>query len=474
MTGKLNNYLLDNQYPMKKIYYQSLVMLLLLMPMAIHAQDDIQGTMIDEVVAVVGKHYVLHSDIENQYLQLRMQGGIDGSEPTVKCRIMENLLFEKLMLHQADIDSVEVTQEQVNQELDRRMRYFISQFGSQEKLEKFYDKSVIEFKTELSEVIEEQLKIQEVQRTITENTKVTPSDVKKFFKSMPKDSIPLISSTVQVAEIVKKPPISYQERFEVQERLRKLKERIENGESFEALAVLYSEDPGSAKQGGDIGLHGRGELYPEFEAIAFKIEPGEVSEIVETEAGFHIIQGIERRGEFIRVRHILIRPKVSPVELAEARVFLDSIATLIRADSLTFEEAVVEFSTDPNKNSKGLLINPYTGSADWVVEELDPKVFFVIDKLAVEEVSTPVLMEDENGEEAYRLLTLKKRTEPHRANLDEDYDQLQNWALQFKQQEAIKKWIEFNAGKTYIKINDDYKDCEFEQNWFYSVNDAMR
>jgi peptidyl-prolyl cis-trans isomerase SurA len=425
-----------------------------------------EGTMIDEVVAVVGQHYILHSDIENQYIQLRMQGSIDGSEPTVKCRIVENLLFEKLMLHQADIDSVEVTQEQVTQELDRRMRYFISQFGSQEKLEKFYDKSVIEFKAELSEVIEEQLKIQEVQRTITENTRVTPSDVKKYFRTMPKDSIPLISSVVKVAEIVKKPPISYQERFEVQERLRKLKERVDNGESFEALAVLYSEDPGSAKQGGDIGLHGRGELYPEFESIAFKLDPGEISEIVETEAGFHVIQGIERRGEFVRVRHILVRPKVSPVELAEARVFLDSIATLIRNDSITFEEAVVEFSTDPDKNSKGLLINPYSGSTNWMVDELDPKVFFVIDKLAVGEVSTPVLMEDDKGEEAYRLLTLKERTEPHRANLDDDYDQIQNWALQFEKQEAIKKWIEYNASKTYIKISDKYKDCDFEQDWY--------
>jgi len=450
---------------MKKILYLNFVSVLIFTSQMIYAQNT-EGTMIDEVVAVVGQHYVLHSDVENQYIQLRMQGGIDGSEPTVKCRIMENLLFEKLMLHQADIDSVEVTQEQVNTELDRRMRYFISQFGSQEKLEKFYDKSVIEFKTELSEVIEEQLKIQEVQRTITEYTKVTPSEVKKYFRTMPTDSIPLISSVVKIAQIVKKPPISYQERFEVQERLRKLKERIENNESFEALAVLYSEDPGSAKQGGDIGLHGRGELYPEFEVIAFKLQPGELSDIVETEAGFHIIQGIERRGEFVRVRHILIRPKVSPVELAEARVFLDSVANLIRSDSITFEDAVVKFSTDPEKNSKGLLINPYSGSTDWLVDELDPKVFFVIDKLSVGEVSTPVLMEDEKGEEAYRLLTLIKRTEPHRANLDDDYGQIQNWALQYKKQEVIKKWIEYNASKTYILISDDYKDCEFEQNWY--------
>ncbi len=449
---------------MRKLFFRIFILISIISQQSIVAQPV--GTTIDEVIAVVGKHFIVQSDIENQYMQHRMQGSIEGSEATMKCRILENMLFEKLMLHQADIDSVEVTSLQVDSELDRRMRYFIGQFGSQEKLEKFYDKSVVEFKAELSEVITEQLKIQEVQRTITENTKVTPSEVRKFFKSLPKDSIPLVSSIVQVAQIVKKPPISFQEIFEVKERLRKLKERIENGESFEALAVLYSEDPGSAKQGGDIGLHGRGELYPEFEAIAFKLQPGELSEIVETEAGYHFIQGIERRGEYVRVRHILIKPKVSPVELAEARVYLDSIANLIRNDSISFEDAVVEFSTDPTKNSEGLLINPYTGSADWLVDELDPKVFFVIDKLIVGEVSTPVLMQDEKGEDAYRLLSLKKRTEPHRANLNDDYDQIQNWALQNKRQEVIKEWIINNAKKTYIKINDKYLDCEFEQKWF--------
>ena len=449
---------------MRKLFFRIFILISIISQQSIVAQPV--GTTIDEVIAVVGKHFIVQSDIENQYMQHRMQGSIEGSEATMKCRILENMLFEKLMLHQADIDSVEVTSLQVDSELDRRMRYFIGQFGSQEKLEKFYDKSVVEFKAELSEVITEQLKIQEVQRTITENTKVTPSEVRKFFKSLPKDSIPLVSSIVQVAQIVKKPPISFQEIFEVKERLRKLKERIENGESFEALAVLYSEDPGSAKQGGDIGLHGRGELYPEFEAIAFKLQPGELSEIVETEAGYHFIQGIERRGEYVRVRHILIKPKVSPVELAEARVYLDSIANLIRNDSISFEDAVVEFSTDPTKNSEGLLINPYTGSADWLVDELDPKVFFVIDKLIVGEVSTPVLMQDDKGEDAYRLLSLKKRTEPHRANLNDDYDQIQNWALQNKRQEVIKEWIINNAKKTYIKINDKYLDCEFEQKWF--------
>jgi peptidyl-prolyl cis-trans isomerase SurA len=423
------------------------------------------GTMIDEVVAVVGKNYILLSDVENSYLQMRLQGGITGSESTTKCQIIENLLFEKLMLHQAELDSIEVTPDQVDSELDRRMRYFINQFGTQEKLEKFYDKSVVEFKSELRDVILQQMKIEKVQGNITEKTKVTPSEVKTFFKSVPLDSIPLVGSVVEVSQIVKKPPISPAEKFEVKEKLKKLRDRVVNGESFEAMARLYSEDPGSAKLGGDLGLHGRGELYAEFEAVAFKLKPGEISDIVETEAGYHIIQSIERRGDFVRVRHILLRPKVSPVALAEAKVFLDSVALLIRTDSISFENAVKKFSTDPSKNNNGLLINPYTGSGDWPVDQLDPKVFFVVDKIAVGEISQTVVMEDEKGEQAYRILKLNKRTQPHRANLSEDYDQIQNWALQMKKQEAIKKWIATNSKNTYIKISDNYKDCEYQQKW---------
>ncbi len=447
---------------MKKLHISVLILLIFVSTNLLRAQ----GTIIDQVVALVGKNIILQSDIDNQYLQIRLQGGITGSAPTIKCKILENLLFEKLMLHQAELDSVIITPEQLDSELDRRMRYFISQFGSQEKLEKFYDKSVIEFKAELREVIEDQMKVERVQQTITQNTKITPSGVKSFFRNIPKDSIPLMGSIVEIAQIVKKPPISYEEKFAVKDRLREMRGRIIKGESFEAFAVLYSEDPGSAKNGGDIGLHGRGELYPEFETVAFKLKHGEISEIVETETGFHIIQMIERKGDYIRVRHILLKPKVSPVELAEARIFLDSIANLIRSDSITFEDAVRKYSTDPSKNNGGFLINPYTGSNKWSVDEIDPKIFFVIDKLEVDEISNPVLMEDENGEEAYRLLYLLKRTKPHRANLDNDYDQLQNWALQMKKQKVIQKWINNNAQKTYIRVNDNYKDCDFEQSWF--------
>lgn len=449
---------------MKRIF--SIITFLLIILGATAQDDPPAGTVIDEVVAVVGKNYILLSDIEGQYIQMKMQGDVRKSESATKCEILEGLLFEKLLLHQAALDSVEVSPEEVDAEIDQRMRYFIQQFGSQEKLEKYYGKTVTEFRTELRQIMTEKLMVQKVQSSITQNTRVSPSEVKSFYKKMPKDSIPLISSEVVVAQIVKKPPISFQEKFEVKERLRKMRERVLKGESFEALAVMYSEDPGSAKQGGDIGLHGRGELYPEFEAVAFKMKPGDVSDIVESEAGYHIIQGVERRGDFVRVRHILIKPKVSPVELAEARNFLDSIAQLIRQDSITFEDAVQKFSTDASKVNGGILINPNSGRTQWSVDELDPKVFFIIDKMSVNEISTPILMQDEKGEDAYRILQLKSRSQPHRANLEEDYDYIQNLAMQMKQQETIIEWIKNNAKKSYININEKYDDCAFEQSWF--------
>jgi len=423
------------------------------------------GVVIDEVVAVVGKEFILLSDIEQQFIQMRMQQGVRESEASTKCMILENLLFEKLLLYQAELDSIVVTPDQVNSELDRRMRYFISQFGTQEKLEQFYNKSVSEFKADLQDVISKQMRIERVQQGITEYAEVSPAEVRKFFRSIPRDSIPLISSVVELAQIVRKPVISPEEKFEVRDRLQAYRKRIMDGESFEALAVLYSEDPGSARQGGDIGLRGRGELYPEFEIIAFKLEPGEVSEIVETEAGYHIIQGIERRGDFMRVRHILMKPKVSPYELEKARVFLDSVAGLIRMDSISFDVAVMKFSTDPSRNNAGIMINPMTGGTQWALDELDPKVFFVIDKLEVGQISAPVLMQDQSGDEAYQLLYLKRRTQPHRANLEEDYDQIQNWALMQKKSEIIRKWIVKNSRKAYIRIDDKFLDCDFEHKW---------
>lgn len=420
---------------------------------------------IDKVVAVVGKNIIMQSDIEEQYMQYRLQGGIKGSASSIRCEILEDLLFRKLMLNQAELDSIEVTDTQVEAEMDYRIRYYLSQLGSQEKVEKYFNKTMSEIKDELRTIIKDQKMIEEVQRKIVEGVSATPSDVREFFNSIPSDSIPMISAQYEIAQLVKKPPITLDEKLEVKERLYGLRSRILKGERFSTLALLYSEDPGSAKKGGELGFQGRGELVPEFEAAAFALKDGEISEVVETEYGYHIIQMIERRGDYVNVRHILLTVKVSPDALQTAYNELDSIANLIRNDSITFDEAVRKFSDEDDKMNGGYLVNPNNGSTMFPAEDLDQQVSVVINKLQVGEVSNPVPMKTKNDKDAYRLLIIKKKTTPHKANLKDDYAQIQQWTMQRLRQEAINKWIDAKSGKAYVKICDDYCGCDFQFDW---------
>ena len=417
-----------------------LMIILLMGPVTVSAQDEnTEGQVIDQVVAVVGANIILKSDLEAQFEQYQMQQNYTGSHDEVVCSILENMVYQKLLLNQAELDSVEVSDGQVESELDRRLRYYISLLGSKEKFEEFYQKSVVEFKEELREQVRELLMVQSVQQTLTKDVKITPSEVRSFYKNIPEDSIPLINSTVKLAQIVKLPPGNPEEVERVKNKLQEIKYRVLNGENFATLAILYSEDPGSAKQGGELGLFGRGEMYPEFEAAAFSLKKGEVSDIVKTDAGYHILQLIERRGEYVNVRHILMRPKVSPLDLAKAKQELDSIAGLIEDGEYTFDEAVAKFSDDPSKNNNGLLVNPMTGTSTFEVDQLDPKLFFVIDKLKVNEISAPVQFQTEERKDAYRILQLKERTEPHQANLKDDYDKIQDWALENKKQDELNR-----------------------------------
>jgi peptidyl-prolyl cis-trans isomerase SurA len=420
---------------------------------------------IDQVVAVVGKNIILESDIENQYLQYRMQGGISGNASEIRCGLLEDLLYQKLMVAQADFDSITIDPSQVSSELDRRISTFINQFGSQEKMENYYGKTLVEIKEELFKIIEEQLLAQRVQQDIVLNVTVTPSEIRSFYRSIPEDSIPLIKTEYIIAQIIKNPPVNIEEKIRVKERLLDLRERILQGESFATMAILYSEDPGSAKKGGELGFYGRGQLYPEFEAVAFKLKEGEISNVVETEAGYHILQMIERKGDFVNVRHILLVPKVSPVDLLKARNELDSVAQLIRADSITFEEAVEQFSDSEDKNNSGVLINQYTMGTTFEAEQLDPQVSFTIEKMKVGELSNPVPMKTDDQKDAYRLLYLKEKTKPHRANMQDDYAKVQEWALQDKQMKTIDKWMNDKAKETYVRIIEAYRSCEFDNNW---------
>ena len=442
-----------------------LVTLLLIASGRIFSQEQVQGKIIDQVIAVVGGHIILESDIEAQYLQYRMQEGITGSSSTVKCSMLESMLYQKLLLNQAELDSVEVSDSQVEAEMDRRLRHYIGLLGSPEKFEEYYQKSILEFKDELRDQVRELIMVETVQDKITGDVKVTPTEVKSFFKTIPTDSIPLINTEVELLQIVKLPPVNREETEKVKNKLQEIRYRVLNGENFATLAILYSEDPGSAKNGGELGLFGRGEMYPAFEAAAFSLEKGAVSDLVETEAGYHILQMIERRGEYVNVRHILLRPKVSPYDLAQAKIKLDSISNQIKADKITFDEAVIKYSEDPSKNNGGILINPMTGTSLFETDQLDPKVAFVIDKLEVGDISEPVQFQTQENKDAYRILYMKKRTEPHKANLKQDYDKIQAWATEDKKQKVINKWISNKAGQTYVKINDAYKDCTFTNTW---------
>ncbi len=424
-----------------------------------------QAQVIDKIVAVVGKNIILQSDIEEQYLQYRLQGGIKGSASSIRCEILEDMLFRKLMLNQAELDSISVTDEQVESEMDYRIRYYVSQLGSEEKLEEYYNKSMSEIKDELRTIIKDQKMIEEVQRGIVSGVNATPSDVREFYRSIPKDSIPMVSAQYEIAQLVKKPPITLDEKLAVKDELYELRARILKGERFSTIARIYSEDPGSAKKGGELGFQGRGGFVPEFEAAAFSLKEGEISEVIETEYGFHIIQLIERRGDYVNVRHVLRTLKVSPEALQTAYDELDSIANLIRMDSITFDEAVRQFSDEDDKVNGGYLVNENTGSTFFAAEDLDQQVSVVVNKLKVGEVSDPVPMKTKNGKDAYRLLIIKKKTTAHKANLNDDYALIQQWTLQKKRQEAINKWIDDKSTKAYVNISEEYRDCDFQFDW---------
>lgn len=446
-----------------------LILYFILILLAVPYSAMTQEIVVDRIIAVLGKNMILESDIEAQYQQLKAQGAVDGAAGDVKCMILDKMLRDDLLLNQAELDSIEVTESDVDRSLDQRLRYFISQFGTQEKLEEYYGKSIIEIKEEFREMVKNYMLVEKVQEEITKNVTVTPNDVRTFYRNIPPDSIPLISAKVEMTQIIKIPPVSMEQKVMIKEKLRDLRRRILAGENFATLAILYSEDPGSAAKGGEIGFFGRGELYPEYEAAAFKLEVGEVSDIVESKAGYHIIQLIERKGDYINTRHILLMAKPSPEDLERARIQLDSVLTLIRNGEMTFEDAALKYSDDPGKASGGYMINPYTGTTWFEMDQLEPQVSFVINKLDVGQISSPVPAQTEEGKDAYRLIKLKDRIEPHRANLNDDYSLITENALAMKKEEKIKEWVNNNVENAYIMIIDDYKTCDFDYIWFPSA-----
>jgi peptidyl-prolyl cis-trans isomerase SurA len=452
------------------------IVAILMTAFAAMAQES-KTQVIDKVVAVVGKNIILQSDIENQYIQYRMQGSIEGSGSAMRCAILEELLFQKLMLNQAEMDSVTVTDAEVDMELNRRITELIGRAGSQEKLESIFNKTMAEIKDELRRLVKEKNLQDKIRADILKSVTVAPAEVRAFYRSLPPDSIPMIDAEYEIMQIVKRPPISVDEKLAVKNQLYQIRKRILDGESsFSTMAVLYSEDPGSARKGGELGFTGRGEFAPEFETVAFNLRDGEISEVVETQFGFHIIQLIERRDDYVNCRHILMTAKVPVEALEKAQSELDSAAMLIRNGDMTFEEACKKFSDDDSKTNGGYIVNPIEGGYRISLAEIQElgeypsfgefkNLAFVIGKLDVGVVSSPLPMTTNDGKDAFRLVMVKKKIDAHKATLEEDYSRIQTWAVNQKNQTVIKNWIRSKAKKAFIRIDEDYADCDFQFEW---------
>jgi len=424
------------------------------------------GTPIDGIVAVVGKSVILRSDLEKHFKDYTAQYRTVENPDEVYCTILENLVYNKLMVNQAELDSIEVSDEEVDYMLNSRISYFLQQTGGDVKyIENYFNKSMADIKKDMREMMYEQALIDQVQSGITSSITVTPSEVSQFASKISPDSMPMVSTTYQFGEIVKIPPVSDEEIAAVKEQLTNYRERVLRGEKFGALARLYSDDPGSASKGGDLGFVERGTLYPEFEAAAFNLKTGEISQVIKTQAGYHIIQMIERRGESIRVAHILIQPKPSTDEQVRAITYLDSVRKIIVEENMTLEEAAKKFSEGTTRLNGGMVVNPYNNSLSFDRQSLDEASYTTISKLIPGEYSECVPFVNDDGVMAYRLIFLKERVLEHKANLVEDYDMIKNAALEEKKYDAMEKWVLDKVKVTNIKISEQYRYCPFVTKW---------
>jgi peptidyl-prolyl cis-trans isomerase SurA len=452
-------------------YFFLLVMGLFLSQTGRAQKDDFK--VIDKIVAQIGDEIILLSSLQEQRLQL-IQSGIEGNTLS-DCAFLEEFMFEKLLINQAKIDSIEVPDEMVNQEMEQRLDYIAKQIGSIEKLEEFYGKSVARIKAEFFDLIKKRMLAERMRETITENVRITPNEVKEFYKSLPKDSIPYINSKITVAQIVIYPEITTADKNLAKTRLEGYLEDILAGnKKFQNVAALYSDDPGSKLSGGDLGWQTRGTMVPEFEAALFNLKPMEISPVFETMYGYHVVQLIERKGDNYHSRHILISPKVSDMELDRAANLVDSLYKQINFGNIPFEEAARRFSQDlESKYNGGQIVNPYTNDYFWDVQninEIDPQMYRLIQGLKIGNYSTPSLYDNYmDRKQGVRIVKLLGRTEPHIASLETDRQLIEMAAINQKKEAVIDAWIASKIGGNYVEIAPEYlKTCTFKYNWITS------
>lgn len=428
--------------------------------LSVQAQDNI----LDEVIWIVGDEFILRSDVEQQRVRAQYEGVNFQGDPN--CVIPEQIAIQKLYLHQAQLDSIEVNESQVMANVDMWLNYVMSQIGSREKMEEYFQKSTVALREERRVAIRDQMIIEQMQAKLVENIKSTPAQVRRFYNNLPEDSIPIVPAQVELQIISFQPQVPQEEIDDVKDRLRGFAERVNSGNTdFSVLARLYSEDTESAKRGGEIGFQGKGLLDPEFANVAFNLtDPKRVSRVVESQFGFHIIQLIEKRGDRVNCRHILLKPKISAADEQRAIERLDSITTLIRTDKMTFEQGVMFFSQDKNTAmNAGLMLNQKTQSSKFEYQDLPQEVAKVVYDMKVGELSTPFTMIDPTtNKQVVAVVKVKSKVENHKANMTDDYQLLKNYYEQTEKAAFIKKWIAKKQKETYISIDPAWQNCNFE------------
>jgi peptidyl-prolyl cis-trans isomerase SurA len=416
---------------------------------------------LDQIVAKVDDYIILQSELDRAYIDMLSRGSFTSS--TLKCDILEKMVIDKLLVAKAEIDSVIVSEEEVEGNLDRRFNVILSQIGSQDEIEKLYGKSVAELKEDLRDQVREQLIIQRMQSTITDEVDVTPAEVRKFFKQIPADSLPYFSKEVSIAQIVKFPEVSKRQKELVRRELLDIKSQIATVADFESMARRFSQDPGSAYRGGNYDYQKRGSFVPEYEAAVFKMEPGEISEPVESDFGYHIIQLVDRRGNEYKSRHILLKIDPSEEDLKNTEKELDSLTREIEKGTISFEKAASELSDDLNTSGSGGFFTSGSGELKIPVDDIDPVLFFTIDTMSVGSISPPLRYRTNDGKDAVRIIYYKSFTKPHQANFEEDYQKIYSATLNDKRNSILSEWFEEARYDVYIDIDETYNNCKILQ-----------
>ena len=447
------------------------VICILLFGLQMSAQES---RLIDKVVAYVGSELVLYSEVEEQFAQLKERNPEMTDDQ--KCAILENIMVQKLLVNQAKLDSVEVMDEEVDLQLDARIDRILAMMNNDvTQFESYYGKSIAQVRDQFRDDLKNQILAERMQAKATSSLSVTPAQVKTFFHSVPTDSLPYFNAEVEIAEITVKPKVNRVENAKAYDKLAKLKRRVKDGEDFAELAMKFSDDPGSARKGGELGWMKRGTLVPEYEAAAYNLEPNELSDIVESEFGLHLIQLIARRGNSINTRHILIKPQITEEDLERTKVYLDSVRQVIMEDSIPFAKAVQMFS-DENSYSYsngGRMTNPNTGNTFFEIGDLDPDIYFTIDSMEVNDISTPFPYLTPRGEQHFRIIQLQSYTDPHRANLQSDYFKIQKAATEQRKNIAFFEWITEKIKETYVRVESPFDTCPNMPDWIEGKTDRL-